>query len=113
MLTMNDYLETIRTHICSKCINRTSSGVCTPDIERDCALIQFLPEIVRIVNSTQSESYDDYVSALRDIVCAQCKESPQGVCSLRDDVECAVDRYYPLVIEAIQLLRAARVANVA
>lgn len=97
------YLEAIRQRVCAKCIDRTPSGICVAGRYEDCALIQFLPQIVKVVTETRSDRIDDYISALRNEVCSECKnQSPEGICQVRDEIEFALDRYYPLVIEAIE-----------
>lgn len=97
------YLQQIRQNVCSKCIDRTASGLCVATTFEACAINRFLPEIIDIVLAGPAESYDDTVGKLRSRVCSACEQqSPDGRCDLRDDVECALDRYFPLVIEAIR-----------
>jgi hypothetical protein len=68
-----------------------------------CALKEFFPELVSTVLSVQSPSYDDYVTSLRATVCAKCDfHLPGDRCGKRDALECALDRYFPLVIEIIE-----------
>jgi hypothetical protein len=40
---------------------------------------------------------------LRKNVCSECRhQSSDGTCSLRRSLDCGLDRYFPLVIEAIE-----------
>jgi len=97
------YLQEIRQRVCSKCIDRTASGLCTASTFEACAINRYLPEIIDIVLSGPPAEYDEYVSRLRSKVCSACgRQSPDGRCDLRDDVECALDRYFPVIIEAIR-----------
>ncbi len=97
------YLQQIRQNVCSKCIDRTASGLCVATTFDSCAINRFLPEIIDIVLAGPADTYDDTVERLRSRVCSACEQqSPDGRCELRDDVECALDRYFPLVIEAIR-----------
>ena len=44
-----------------------------------------------------------YIRELRLITCAECGyQTVTGNCRLREDVDCALDRYFPLIIEAIE-----------
>jgi nucleotide-binding universal stress UspA family protein len=97
------YLQEIRQRVCSKCIDRTASGLCTASTFDACAINRYLPEIIDIVMTGQADDYDATVDRLRSRVCSACEQqSPDGRCDMRDDVECALDRYFPLVIEAIR-----------
>jgi len=97
------YLQEIRQRVCSKCIDRTASGLCTASTFDACAINRFLPEIIDIVLAEPVDDYATYVARLRSRVCSACeRQSPDGRCDLRDDVECALDRYFPMVIEAIR-----------
>jgi len=97
------YLQEIRQRVCSKCIDRTASGLCVASTFDACAINRYLPEIIDIVLADPADGYDATVNDLRARVCSACEQqSPDGRCGMRDDVECALDRYFPLVIEAIR-----------
>lgn len=102
MPTMLEYEEAIRTRVCAHCIDRTGRGICGTQQWNDCALNRYLPEIVRIVNTVKSDSLDEYVLRLRSVICVTCKENDQGVCRLRNELDCALDRYYPLIVQTIE-----------
>ena len=101
MIPMNVYEQSIRTKICAHCIERTGRGICGTQQWEDCALNRFLPQIVGIVNAVKSDSLHDYVHELRSGICVSCRDNQEGVCGLRNSLECALDRYFPLVVEAI------------
>jgi hypothetical protein len=64
---------------------------------------QYFPQILEVVHSTYSASITPYVDQLRDKVCTVCThQTDSGRCALRDEVECALDRYFPLVVEVIE-----------
>lgn len=106
MTQMNAYEEAIRTKVCAHCIERTGRGICVTQQWEDCALNRFLPEIVGIVNAVKSDSLHDYVHELRSKICVSCKDNQDGVCGLRNTLECALDRYFPLVVEAVEQVNA-------
>lgn len=106
MPTHEEYWESLQAGICAKCIDGDGRGNCRIGNEETCALKRFLPEIVEVVESTYSGSMDPYVEALRKKVCTAClHQSFSGSCSLRKDLACALDRYYPLIVQVIEETR--------
>ncbi len=104
-MELQEYWEAIRTKVCSNCINSDGYANCRLDPTMQCALQPYLALIVKAVNRVRSDRLDDYVSEVRAIVCAQCKyQSLTGKCLLRTELDCALDRYFPLVVEAIEEL---------
>jgi len=100
---MEQYWSAIQARVCRKCIDGDGSGNCRLPLDQSCAVQEFLPHIVAAVNSIQSDRYDDYVDALRKNVCVQCAEqSPEGHCLRRNSVECALDRYYGMILQVIE-----------
>jgi hypothetical protein len=103
------YMQAIREKVCAKCIDGDGAGNCRLDPVIDCAIREHLPLIVQAVSRVTSEEMEDYVRELRAITCAQCShESVNGYCMLRKEVDCALDRYFPLVVEAIEEVNAGR-----
>lgn len=99
---MEQYWSLIQDKICRKCIDGDGRGNCRLPAAESCAIQEFLPQIVQTVRSVDSDSYSVYVSALRSGICAHCPgQDADGVCKKRDDLECALDRYYGLVLAII------------
>ncbi len=97
------YWQAIRQKVCVKCLDGDGYGNCRLDPSRDCAVLGYLPQIVEAVSRTKSRNMDEYVLALRQSVCSQCKyQLTDGHCVLRTEVDCALDRYFPLIVEAIE-----------
>jgi hypothetical protein len=104
---MDEYWKAIEAKVCVKCIDGDGAGNCRLDPAIACALQQYLPLIVRAVERVSSDRVEDYIAELRGIVCAQCiHEAPGGRCMVREQVDCALDRYFPLVIDAIEEIKA-------
>lgn len=103
---MNAYWEEIQSRICVKCIDGDRKGNCRLAAEDVCPLKLHLPEIVTTVANVKSDSYQGYVNSLRRNVCILCDwQSPEGTCQRRADLECALDRYHPLVVDIIEYVR--------
>lgn len=108
-MELQEYWQAISEKICIKCIDGDGHGNCRIDPAIECALQKYLPMIVHAVERVNSDEVSDYVVELRGIVCAQCThQTINGKCTLREDVDCALDRYFPLVIDAIEEVKIRR-----
>ncbi len=97
------YLQAIRQKVCAHCIERAETNECTLSGHNKCGVELYLPSIVALVQSIKTERLEDYVELLREKVCSGCKnKNPDGTCQLRSDADCGLDRYFALVIEAIE-----------
>lgn len=113
MREMTNYWETVQADICANCIDRNGEGKCglTGDVE--CGLKLHFSSVVDSVLSVQSEELGPYVAALRQKVCASCEsQSNDGVCHLRTNIDCGLDRYLPMIIESIEKFRPERKGDV-
>ncbi len=105
----DQYLQAIRHRVCSRCIDTDEKGNCMLHFDEICAVEEFLPEIVQSIQRVQSDRVEDYVVELRNHVCTQCKhQTESGACIVRNNLDCGLDRYFPLIIEAVEEVDAAR-----
>jgi len=103
MPTDEEYWGALQEKICAKCVDGDGKGNCLIAHSRDCALKTHFPQIIETVNAVFSPSVEPYIEKLRKNVCAVCTaQSPDGVCRQRDEVECALDRYFPLIVQVIE-----------
>ncbi len=103
---MDAYWDSVRQKVCRKCIDGDGKGGCRLPIDDSCGLAAFFPEIVQTVSSVHSDSMQDYVVALRANICRNCEHQfSDGACRKRDTLECALDRYLPIVLDAIESVR--------
>lgn len=96
------YFEAIREYVCSVCQTPGAHSFCGVTVSDACAVERFLPEIVSVATSINSDRIDDYVSVLRDTVCRTCRPGGHEHCSVRDAQQCGLDRYFVLILEAIE-----------
>jgi hypothetical protein len=100
---LRPYWQAIREQICVRCLDGDRQGNCRLTTERDCTLETHLPRIIQVIKNSSSDAMKDYIRELRLITCAQCTyQSVDGTCLSREDVECQLDRYFPLVVAAIE-----------
>lgn len=97
------YWDAVRRTVCRKCVDSDGHGNCRLTGEEECGLKLHFPKIVQTVLSVKSNSLELYVEALRQNVCAYCKhQSPDGRCMFRGRLDCGLDRYFPMIVEAIE-----------
>ncbi len=95
--------QALREEVCVRCVDGDGHGNCRIDPAIECPMQTHLPEIVELVRKTRSDSMIDYIRELRLIACARCQyQAADGSCNMREEVACALDRYFPLIIETIE-----------
>ncbi len=110
--TMDQRWDAVRHVVCRKCIDGDGRGNCLLPVDDSCALDKFFPTIAETILTVRSASYQSYVDALRTKICRSCDHQfADGVCRKRDTLECALDRYYPLVIDVVESMRTSTVGS--
>ena len=99
-----DEIEAIvRNRICSVCTERTTEGQCGLESPFSCALFRLFPQVAQAIQSVDSNDIHQYIDAIRSNVCSVCSEQARdGSCEVRQQVQCALDAYLVLVVEAIE-----------
>ena len=93
----------VRNKLCRFCADRAADGGCGLEQPGECALFRLFPQVVHAIQSTNSDNINDYVMAIRGGVCVLCQEqSKDGSCEKRHDVQCTLDAYLLLVVDAIE-----------
>lgn len=102
MNNIDKYLKAVKENICSICVDSNTEGGCTLTDKEKCAVEIFLPEIIDIIHNSSSDDIYDLHQALREKVCTECRTSEdKDNCYLRNDSNCALDRYYSLIVETV------------
>ena len=95
--------EEVQQSVCRKCIDGDGRGNCRLPVDDTCALQANFSEIVRIVSTVSAPDYPAYEQVLRQSICAPCMhQDSDGNCWKRNRLDCALDRYYPLVVEIVE-----------
>lgn len=93
----------LRERLCPRCARYTSTHGCSLPPSRRCAIFANLAEIIDVVRRTHSWRIDPYADTLRLRVCAVCRhEDDHGSCPMRENLDCALDAYFPLVVDEIE-----------
>lgn len=97
------YEEALMRHVCSHCIDFGEDGICHSLDPEGCAVFRFLPEMVAIAGRLNEAKIEPYIEAVRKEICMKCRGgNREGKCPLRDTLDCGLDRYLPLILEAIE-----------
>ena len=93
----------VRSRVCGVCTERTTEGGCGLEDASQCALFRLFPEVAQAIQSVASDDIHQYIDAIRRNVCGVCEEQARdGSCQARQQVQCALDAYLLLVVDAIE-----------
>ncbi|MEO8371726.1 MAG: hypothetical protein ABI806_21235 [Candidatus Solibacter sp.] len=85
------------------CTERTVEGECGLEQPSSCAMFQLFPRVAQAIQSVNSNEIQPYIDAIRRDVCSVCQEQTlDGSCETRRQVNCSLDAYLVLVVEAIE-----------
>ena len=97
------YEQAIRRHVCEECIDFAQDGSCVTHDSQGCAVFRYLPELVQIALGIHERKIDPYAKAVQKRLCSQCENSKGSEnCELRENIDCGLNRYLPLVLDAIE-----------
>jgi len=98
---VEEYRSAVMAAVCPKCVDGDGSGGCRRGAW--CALTELFPAVLAGVRTVSSASMIPYEDMLRTRICVDCSsQSETGKCSVRDDIGCALNRYFPLVVSTIE-----------
>jgi hypothetical protein len=84
------------------CLDQRDDGSCGLT-HRICAIERHLPRLAEVLSKIQSNRMDEYEAAVRAEICSTCpQQDAGGHCALREEADCALFAYLPLVLEAIE-----------
>lgn len=95
--------DRLRENICRVCIYETSGGGCDLRKDIDCPILSRVGRIIEVVKQVEDSRIDPYVERLREVICAECRmQDDEGHCIMRDQPDCALNDYFPLVVEIVE-----------
>jgi hypothetical protein len=93
----------VRNRVCKLCTERSLDGECGLETPSSCALFRLFPQVALAIQSVRSDDIRPYIEAIRRNVCSVCEEQAgDGTCETRRQVQCALDAYLLLVVDAIE-----------
>jgi len=106
-VSMNLVWESVRMGVCRKCIDGDTRGECRLPDDEICSLKTYFPEVLEAITSVNVHSMESIARALRRTVCPRCLYGTSEHCRRRDTLECAIERYMPLIVERVAEMRMA------
>jgi hypothetical protein len=100
---LQKYWASLSERVFARCLDeKDGAGSVRLIDEAQCTIKRFLPDIVQIGKTVQSDKLDPYIDALHQRVCMKCESSKSdGSCEQRERADCCLDRYFPLVVEVL------------
>src|SRR3989304_8405270 len=94
---LGDYWNSISACLFAHCVDeKDGAGNVRLTDAAQCTIKRFLPEIVTIVKTVQSDRLDPYIDALHKSVCVKCEfAKPDGSCEKRERVDFCFDPSFP------------------
>lgn len=93
---LQEYMDEIRTHVCSRCIERPAGGPPCEPLGKRCGIELNLQRLVDAVSNVHNNAMDPYIAAHHAGVCEYCANRPTDQCP------CPLDYLLLLAVEAIE-----------
>ncbi len=93
---LDEYLQELRAHVCSRCIERPEGGPPCAPLGKRCGIELHLPEFIDAVHAVNSGRIDPYMDSLHERICEDCRESNSNQCP------CPLKYLLLLAVEAIE-----------
>jgi len=101
-MNLEAYEKAVLDRICAVCIDRRDDGTCGLDPKLVCAVREHLPTLLSMLRGVSFDDIGSYVERVRRNICTICEQGGAEECDVRERVDCTLDRYLHLVIEAIE-----------
>lgn len=95
-LDVEHYARAVHDAVDHPCVDR---GASSHDALAACRIDRFLPELIRMARAIGPDRYDTFRLAYRLRICRMCER--QGQCSMFERQGCCLDRYLPIMYDAI------------
>ena len=96
------YRDAIAKRVHTVCIDRNLDPNSLIDTEARCLIDRLLPQLVALATAVGPGDMPAFQAAVEEAICQQCGNlDALGTCRVREQAECCLYRYLPLVYEAI------------
>ena len=94
----------VRDRICRVCSDRTEEGKCGLEEPSACALFRLFPQVAQAIQSVNSNDINDYIRRHPPECLFRLPRTGgrMAACETRHQVQCALDAYLLLVVDAIE-----------
>jgi hypothetical protein len=91
-----EYLDAIRAHVCSRCVERPEGGPPCAPLGKTCGVEMHLPALVQSIRAVRSGLLEPYLEHDRLAVCSHCAFLGTSICP------CPMDYLGALIVEAVE-----------
>ena len=95
----------ISVEVCPVCVHQTADGGCSlkqgPEWS-ECPAFKWAEQLAELVDGVESNRLGDYFDRIQAIICPACKQSPDGRCKARENLDCPIDLYPGLAIPIVE-----------
>lgn len=101
------YRDAIAKRVHAVCLDRNLDPTSTVNTEVGCRIERFLPQLVELARAVGPNDLSAFEAVFEETICSQCGNLDAfGTCPVREQAECCLYRYLPLVYEAIHSVAA-------
>jgi hypothetical protein len=93
---LREYLEEIRTQVCSRCVERPPGGPPCLPMGKFCGIELHLPEYLDAIHQIDSGVIEPYLDNMRSQVCSHCDQKECSICP------CPMDYLSVLLVQSIE-----------
>jgi len=94
---LTEYLDEIRTQVCSRCIERPPAGPPCAPLGKPCGVELHLPKIIDAIHQVRSDWIEPYLQNNRQCICESCFfHHDTSVCP------CPMDYLAVLLVQAVE-----------
>ena len=103
------YREALRRRVCAICLDGADDGHCGLESARRCPVDERLVELVDLLVEMRGRHDTRHAAAVEARICSRCTQrEASGRCGMREDGQCALAVFLPLIVEAIDELESRR-----
>src|SRR5260370_30437683 len=93
---LSEYLDEIREHVCSRCIERPPGGPPCAPLGKQCGIEMHLPKIIDSIHQVKSDWIEAYLNTNRKQICEGCAFLRSSIC------RCPMDYLAVLLVHAVE-----------
>src|SRR5690349_14368314 len=93
---LEEYLDEIRTHVCTRCPERPPGGPPCAPLGKVCGVEMHLPQLIDSIRAVHSDRIAPYLAHNRMEICTRCDFLRSDAC------RCPMDYLTVLVVEAVE-----------
>ena len=96
------YREAIARRVHGICFDRNLDPTSKVNTEANCRIERFLPQLVELAKATGPKNGAGFETAVEHTICIQCgNQNALGECHVKEQADCCLYRYLPIVYETI------------